>query len=265
MQTNCHGHMHSPTWAPSWCNPPSCRYNAFPHAASGGWVINYNFFYGWNGCLNMVFSSRVHRAASQDASLEYYFCPSGLHEGDWERLSLLLCPGEDKVQAALFSQHDFDALFNSSDLTFESLPGEVRRYKQQKQQQQQQQKLHEAAHPHHSPLRPPPPLRPPSTLKTLLKTHAHAQDPAKPSHVAVYSALHSHATYPTTEPSTVVYAQVRTFHGDTDGIFVVDRVARSEQHRWLPSQEGLVLLPQLADPPSPPGTAGTWAHYPGWW
>ena len=34
---------------------------------------------GWNGCMNMVWSTAV--GGSVDESLEYYFCPSGIHEG----------------------------------------------------------------------------------------------------------------------------------------------------------------------------------------
>ncbi|KAG1653473.1 hypothetical protein FOA52_009649 [Chlamydomonas sp. UWO 241] len=51
-------------------------YNALPHTPSGGWLVNYNLFYGWNGCLNMAFSSALNKR-SVDETIEYYFCPTG--------------------------------------------------------------------------------------------------------------------------------------------------------------------------------------------
>ncbi|KAG1653840.1 hypothetical protein FOA52_013285, partial [Chlamydomonas sp. UWO 241] len=162
-----------------------------------------------------------------------------LHEGDWERVTVLLCPSpssEDRatVAAALFSAHTFDSLHNctSGECDFETVQGD-----------------------------------------------------SDATHIVVHAALHSHANYPRSTPSSKVYGQVRTFHGTHDGIYAVDRVGSDKRRRWEPSKELLLLLPRepdSADQAANGGDSGNsnnngsssgtsdsasdaWARYPGWW
>ncbi len=181
-----------------------------------------------------------------------------------------------RVHAALFSQHNFDALYNctAGECEFERLPL--------------------------------------GRNSTEYKDGEVAGEVE--SHIVAYSALHSHAVYPKANPSTIVCGQIRTFHGEHDGLFFVDRVGKGGQQqeggeagggslsrRWLPSAEGLLLLPppmalsphqpqpphfnlsrDMASPPLPPepqegrlleeheghdllDESRSWALYPGWW
>ncbi|KAG1674980.1 hypothetical protein FOA52_014775 [Chlamydomonas sp. UWO 241] len=109
-----------------------------PRPPPGGWLVDYGWWttagglrlvdygwwttagglrlvdYGWNGCLNMVFSSAMNKR-SVDGTMECYFCPTGFHEGDWERVTVLLCPTPSAdgatLAAALFFAHTFDSLY----------------------------------------------------------------------------------------------------------------------------------------------------------
>lgn len=182
-------------------------FNVLRHEESGGWILNYNFFYAWNGCQNMILSTAI---GGRDESLEFYFCPTGLHEGDLERLSLLICPSDERVHAAIFSQHNHDALYNC--------------------------------------------------------TSSPSLCDITDDHINVFSALHSHANYPSAFPSTIVAGLVHTFHGSSDGIYLVDRVS-SEGFKWVPSPDLLIKLPDLSSNSSEEDETieDYWAKYPGWW
>ena len=38
--------------------------------------------------------------------LEYLACPMGVHEGDWERVTALVCVGDMTLQRMVYSQHE---------------------------------------------------------------------------------------------------------------------------------------------------------------
>jgi len=64
--------------------------------------------------------------------------------------------------------------------------------------------------------------------------------------------------------------QVHTFHGDRDGVYVVDRIGRADRDplRWEPSTAGLIKLPDTTPPHGQEGPLNeqdNWAWYPGWW
>ena len=185
-------------------------FNVLKHEPSGGWLINYNFFYGWNGCQNMVLSSAI--GGPRDETIEFYLCPTGLHEGDLERLSLLICPSDERVHAAIFSQHNHDQLYNCS-----SSPSPCQ---------------------------------------------------FSEGHINVFSALNSHANYPSSSPDTVIAGLVHTFHGSADGVYLVDRLS-DDGPKWMPSSPALLMkLPDIDDENGERPEYGSddyWARYPGWW
>ncbi|GAX82197.1 hypothetical protein CEUSTIGMA_g9625.t1 [Chlamydomonas eustigma] len=280
-------------------------YNVLPHKSSGGWILNYNFFYGWNGCLNMVLGTafKIRWAAwtgkgksSTEQSLEYYFCPTGVHEGDWEHMSLLVCPdyhlsseeteGLGQVHAALFSQHDYDALYNctAKECEFEELVGPTL-VSRRGRTTGRMAKTGEDAHNADANI-----LSQPIDILSNLSIPLGDDSMMRRQHIVAYSAMHSHAMYPTQEPSTRVCGQVHTFHGEHDGIYVVDRVgsfpfkddnARGVQGsgarngtdlaprrsgRWIPNANNLVLMP---DPEGSTAASnvdpGSLFWYSGWW
>jgi hypothetical protein len=65
-------------------------------------VYNYNFFYSWNGCSNQVISINID--GERNIS-NYLMCPVGVHEADWERVSVLVCKSDWQVKRMAFSQH----------------------------------------------------------------------------------------------------------------------------------------------------------------
>lgn len=65
-------------------------------------VYNYNLFYSWNGCSNQAISLNIDGTRN---ITDYIMCPVGVHEGDWERVSVLVCKSDWKVKRMAFSQH----------------------------------------------------------------------------------------------------------------------------------------------------------------
>jgi hypothetical protein len=65
-------------------------------------VYNYNLFYSWNGCSNQAISLNIDGVRN---ITNYIMCPVGVHEGDWERVSVLVCKSDWKVKRMAFSQH----------------------------------------------------------------------------------------------------------------------------------------------------------------
>eukprot|EP00798_Chlamydomonas_sp_ICE-L_P023115 gene23115-30317_t len=139
-------------------------FNVLQHEQSGGWIINYNLFYGRQGVR------------------------------DWERVSILICPGSAQITAALFSQHHHHLLRNCSagECEFES------------------------------------------------------SEEDNTQHLVTYSALHSHANYPHSNPNTAIFGQIRTFHGDSDGLYLVDRLGKDTRHRFIPTLKNIARLPDEA-------------------
>lgn len=61
----------------------------------------------------------VTTTSSKSSSIHLPLAP-----GDWERVSVVVCPGTQQVVAALFSQHNFDQLVNctAGECSFEAAP-----------------------------------------------------------------------------------------------------------------------------------------------
>ena len=51
-------------------------------------VFSYSFFFPFNGCSNQVLSLNLDKKYQ---ALDYFMCGIGLHEGDWERVSMYTC------------------------------------------------------------------------------------------------------------------------------------------------------------------------------
>eukprot|EP00890_Picochlorum_soloecismus_P004787 jgi/Picsp_1/5309/NSC_02670-R1_vacuolar protein sorting-associated protein len=62
------------------------------------WLYNYDIFYSWNGCSNQELSLG-------DEVLKYLMCPAGEHEGDLERLSVLVCKSDFSIKRIGYNQH----------------------------------------------------------------------------------------------------------------------------------------------------------------
>ncbi|KAL4419239.1 hypothetical protein ABPG77_001177 [Micractinium sp. CCAP 211/92] len=68
----------------------------------GLWVFSYNLYYSWNGCSNQDIAISLN---GEQQVVQYIVCPIGVHEGDWERISLLVCAEDLSLQQAAYSQH----------------------------------------------------------------------------------------------------------------------------------------------------------------
>ena len=62
------------------------------------WLYNFDLFFSWNGCSNqeLVFDSTAQK---------YIMCPAGEHEGDLERLSVLVCKSDSRITRIGYNQH----------------------------------------------------------------------------------------------------------------------------------------------------------------
>ena len=66
------------------------------------WLYNYNLYYSWNGCSNQAVALSFN---GTDDVQNYIMCPSGVHEADLERMSVLVCKNDQKVKQIAYSQH----------------------------------------------------------------------------------------------------------------------------------------------------------------
>jgi hypothetical protein len=66
------------------------------------WMYNYNLYYSWNGCSNQAVSLSFNGTDDVQA---YIMCPSGVHEADLERMSMLVCKNDQKIKQIAYSQH----------------------------------------------------------------------------------------------------------------------------------------------------------------
>lgn len=68
------------------------------------WLFNFNLYYSYNGCSNQALSLALNQSADV---LNVIACPFGVHESDWERISVLVCKGGDRVSQVTYSQHSW--------------------------------------------------------------------------------------------------------------------------------------------------------------
>lgn len=66
------------------------------------WLYNYNLYYSWNGCSNQAVSLTFNGTNDVQG---YIMCPSGVHEADLERMSMLVCKNDQKIKQIAYSQH----------------------------------------------------------------------------------------------------------------------------------------------------------------
>jgi hypothetical protein len=66
------------------------------------WMFNYNLYYSWNGCSNQEFVVSIEGQVEQ---LKYLMCPTGVHESDWCRVSVLVCKSDLEIKQTAYSQH----------------------------------------------------------------------------------------------------------------------------------------------------------------
>eukprot|EP00963_Diacronema_lutheri_P002546 scaffold177_cov334-Pavlova_lutheri.AAC.49 len=68
------------------------------------WLYNFNLYYSWNGCSNQEF---VINADEEVERLQYLMCPTGVHESDWCRVSVLVCKSNGQMMQTAYSQHSW--------------------------------------------------------------------------------------------------------------------------------------------------------------
>ena len=73
------------------------------------WLYNFNFFYSWNGCSNQIVSLSFNGSLDTE---RYIMCPAGIHEGDLERVSMLVCKSDLKIKRIAYSQHGWTEVRN---------------------------------------------------------------------------------------------------------------------------------------------------------
>lgn len=73
------------------------------------WLYNFNFFYSWNGCSNQAVGLSFN--GTLDVS-NYIMCPAGIHEGDLERVSMLVCKSDLNIKRIAYSQHGWTEVRN---------------------------------------------------------------------------------------------------------------------------------------------------------
>lgn len=66
------------------------------------WLYNYNLYYSWNGCSNQAVALSFNGTTDVKG---YIMCPSGVHEADLERMSMLVCKNDQKIKQITYSQH----------------------------------------------------------------------------------------------------------------------------------------------------------------
>lgn len=67
-------------------------------------MYNFNLYYSWNGCSNQAISLNF----DGDRNItNYLMCPTGVHEADWERVSVLVCKSDWKIKRIAYSQHSW--------------------------------------------------------------------------------------------------------------------------------------------------------------
>jgi hypothetical protein len=66
------------------------------------WVYNFNLFYAWNGCSSQAIALGIDGAATVT---DYLMCPPGVHEADFERVSVLVCKSDLQAKRVAYSQH----------------------------------------------------------------------------------------------------------------------------------------------------------------
>ncbi|GLI63657.1 hypothetical protein VaNZ11_006694 [Volvox africanus] len=202
------------------------------------YVYTFWFFYPFNGCSNQLMATRF---AGRHQAAEYFLCPLGVHEGDWEHLKVYVCQDgmldeqepARAIAALQYSQHtwlpSYDCTTNGTWTGAKgNWPGNCSFEKD----------------PDNGQMRP-----------------------------RVYSGLHSHANSPHTS-NLNVYAKVNFKQLlNFDGIYVADRFAQggplfvpsSTNTLWLPFQHEMGDAEGVRPEDIRPGGRLAWTSYMGNW
>eukprot|EP00122_Pirum_gemmata_P018079 Pgem_evm1s16929 len=76
------------------------------------WVFNYHIYFSFNGC-SILWLKTVFDKEPQD--IHFSMCSLGMHEGDWESISVMVCKNEDgsvKPLAIRYGQHGWNWMKN---------------------------------------------------------------------------------------------------------------------------------------------------------
>jgi len=68
------------------------------------WYYNFILFYSWNGCSNQAVAFG---ANGTNVVSNYLMCPTGVHEADIERVSVLVCKSDLQAKQVAYSQHSW--------------------------------------------------------------------------------------------------------------------------------------------------------------
>ncbi|KAG1678395.1 hypothetical protein FOA52_015162 [Chlamydomonas sp. UWO 241] len=199
-------------------------------------AFKYWLWYPWNGCSNQVLATTN---GPERNALEFYVCPAGVHEGDWEDVSALACVA------------DLISLLGAADKT--STSGKVLDAASIVKRLQLSQ---------HG-----------DSIELDCTTGECERDEADGAGAgtrgvtrhAVYSALHSHAMYPRASRGTVYKKIDLGALPGMDGIYLVDRTSRGGPV-WTPGVDNVHWMPPLqrfSDDLSLHTEEYRWALFPG--
>ncbi|GAB4821546.1 hypothetical protein N2152v2_008592 [Parachlorella kessleri] len=73
------------------------------------WGFTYHLFYPFNGCSQQRLSVAV---GSRPELLDMRVCPLGIHEGDWEFVSVLACKADGSLKQVAYSQHAWNEVLD---------------------------------------------------------------------------------------------------------------------------------------------------------
>eukprot|EP00892_Ulva_mutabilis_P002516 jgi/Ulvmu1/12265/UM086_0058.1 len=200
----------------------SVVYTLLAEQNGNAWIFQYHPYYAWNGCSNQLLSLKFGDHFDIE---EYFMCPEGVHESDFETIGVYVCPADLEaangapsatadpglaIRRVQYSQHGWVAEYNcdAGECPFES-----------------------------------------GALST--------------SGLVAYAGLFSHAHYPSAS-SLWVYSQKRlSFLQNMDGIFIADRTAGTptDGRRWVATASNTRFIPRAER--IAPGTRDSWALFAG--
>jgi len=193
---------------------------------AGGLNVLFHYFYPFNGCSNQEFAMSVD---GRFQGIEYYMCGPGLHEGDWEHVSMYLCVG------------DILAMSNQ-ELSYR----EVHTHKIIRQ-------LQVGAHSWHP------------EYNCTKGECPFAKDEFNVTRLSLFSGLFSHAMYATASPLQLYQKVSANFLLNVDGIYIGDRTT-SNGPIFQPTKDNIKYVP-IPDRMTAAQKDGefAWAVYPGSW
>ncbi|KAF5840363.1 hypothetical protein DUNSADRAFT_17061 [Dunaliella salina] len=228
-------------------------FNVYPlPGKSNAWVYNFHLYYAWNGCSNMAMSTAAQGGGQ--STLEFVACPYSVHEADWERISVVVCP-ED--QPDLTSEQEAGSKSN------------IHHFWQGGKQGQETERTSDMAREQHVSSV----AGKGRVMAAVLSQHNHDEliqctgatgCEFENGHLLVYVGLNSHANFAHASNGTI-YGGVRNDQkhyasssssssssgggegnggklGNMEGVVLLDRTAKGA--KWMPSLTNLAPLPR---------------------